>query len=38
MKKEGITVLYSDINSFKLPNESVWKAPKSISSTTDESN
>ena len=38
MKKEGIRVLYSDINIFKLPNESVWKAPKSISSTTDESN
>ena len=28
MKKEGIRVLYSDINSFKLPNETIQKAPK----------
>ena len=28
MKKEGIRVLYSDINSFKQPNETVWKAYK----------
>ena len=25
-EKEGIRVLYSDINSFKQPNETVWKA------------
>ena len=28
MKKEGIRVLYSDINSFKQPNETVWEAYK----------